>query len=189
VEIIGYIGRVISHNDIWSLGPYIIQSILLLIAPAFFAASIYMTLRRLIILTTHYSHVPSKTFTPIPIKWISRIFVLGDVAAFLLQAGGGGIQAAATLQSLKIGEDIIIAGLFVQIAFFAVFMFTIVTFHLRVKRHGVAVVLPGTHVNWMKLVWMLYAASGLIMVRSVFRVIEYLVSCAVHLCFVGRTLY
>ena len=93
------------------------------------------------------------------------------------------------MQSLKIGEDIIIAGLFVQIAFFAVFMFTIVTFHLRVKRHGVAVVLPGTHVNWMKLVWMLYAASGLIMVRSVFRVIEYLVSCAVHLCFVGRTLY
>ena len=176
MEVIGYVGRVISHDDLWALGPYIIQSILLLIAPAFFAASVYMTLRRIIILVSHYSHVPSKTFSPIPVKWISRIFVIGDVAAFLLQAAGGGIQGGGTLQLLHLGEDIIIAGLFVQIAFFAVFMFTILTFHIRVKRKNVPNTFPGTKVNWMMLIWMLYAASGLIMVRSVFRVIEYVVS-------------
>lgn len=44
VESIGYIGRILGHNDPTSLGPYVMQSLLILIAPAFFAASLYMVL-------------------------------------------------------------------------------------------------------------------------------------------------
>ncbi|KAI4858241.1 hypothetical protein E4T45_00247, partial [Aureobasidium sp. EXF-8846] len=48
VEMVGYIGRAISANDIWALDPYIVQGILLLVAPTLFAASINIILRRII---------------------------------------------------------------------------------------------------------------------------------------------
>ncbi|KAH8736642.1 hypothetical protein BGZ61DRAFT_490245 [Ilyonectria robusta] len=34
----------------------------------------------------------------IPVKWVTRVFVTGDVIAFSLQAGGGGIQSSGTLR-------------------------------------------------------------------------------------------
>ena len=46
-ETIGYVGRILSSTENpgpYSLGPYIIQAILLLVVPALFAASIYMEL-------------------------------------------------------------------------------------------------------------------------------------------------
>lgn len=82
VEIIGYIGRTISTNDLWALGPYIVQSILLLIAPAFFAAAIYIVLGRII------RFVDGERHSLIRLKWLTKIFVTGDVAAFLLQMAG-----------------------------------------------------------------------------------------------------
>ena len=52
VEYIGYIGRAISSEQTphWTLGPFIVQVVLLLVAPAFFAATIYMELGRIILL-------------------------------------------------------------------------------------------------------------------------------------------
>ena len=48
---IGYVGRAISatqHFNDWTLGPFIVQSLLLLIAPALLAASVYMQLGRIV---------------------------------------------------------------------------------------------------------------------------------------------
>jgi hypothetical protein len=84
VEIIGYIGRAISADDIWALGPYIVQSILLLVAPALFAASIYIILGKII------RFVGGERYSVIPLKWLTKIFVLGDVVSFLTQMAGIG---------------------------------------------------------------------------------------------------
>lgn len=40
----------------------------------------------------------------LPVTWITRIFVLGDVVSFTLQGGGGGIQAGGTLALYQMGE-------------------------------------------------------------------------------------
>lgn len=32
-EVVGFVGRILSHNDLWALGPFIMQSLLILIAP------------------------------------------------------------------------------------------------------------------------------------------------------------
>jgi hypothetical protein len=50
--------RVISSQQSpdWKLGPYIIQELLLLVAPALFAASIYMVLGRIVLLTDGEHH-------------------------------------------------------------------------------------------------------------------------------------
>jgi hypothetical protein len=82
VEIIGFIGRILSHNDLWALGPFIMQSLLILIAPALFAASIYIILGRIILL------VDGERYSLVRRKWLTKMFVAGDVLSFLLQGAG-----------------------------------------------------------------------------------------------------
>lgn len=84
VETVGYIGRAMSaqQSPNWTTGPYIIQSTLLLIAPALFAASIYMELGRIIVL------VKGERFALLRVNWTTKIFVGGDVLSFFMQASG-----------------------------------------------------------------------------------------------------
>lgn len=109
----------------------------------------------------------------IPIKWVTKIFVTGDIISFTLQAGGGGVQSAGTLDLFKIGEKIIITGLFVQLAIFGFFVAASALFHYRVSRSPTDVAVGGD-IPWKRHLWVLYSASALIWVRSVFRVVEYL---------------
>ncbi|OKL63501.1 hypothetical protein UA08_01558 [Talaromyces atroroseus] len=166
-EWIGYVGRAISHTQTpdWTLGPYLLQTLLLLVAPALFAASIYMELGRIILLIDGESHALIKK------KWLTKIFVCGDVLSFLMQAAGGGIQASGTASALLTGSHIIVGGLFIQLIFFGFFIFVAVHFDLNMKRYPTqrALTLP-----WRKHLGAMYATSLLIMVRSIFRVVEYL---------------
>jgi hypothetical protein len=85
VETLGYVGRALNAGQTygnWTIGPYIMQSLLLLLAPALFAASIYMVLGRIIILTDGEAH------SPIRVKWLTKVFVAGDVISFLAQSAG-----------------------------------------------------------------------------------------------------
>lgn len=59
------------------------QSLLILLAPALFAASIYMVLGRIILLTD------GESSSIIRARWLTKIFVAGDVLSFLVQSGGG----------------------------------------------------------------------------------------------------
>ncbi|KAF4445454.1 hypothetical protein F53441_10796 [Fusarium austroafricanum] len=166
-ETIGYCGRIWSHYDKLSVGGFVLQAIPILVAPALFAASIYMILGRLI-RTVGAAHL-----SLVPVKWVTRIFVTGDVIAFSLQAGGGGIQSAGTLEMYDMGEKIIIAGLFVQIVVFGFFVLTSVLFHYRLLKCPTIESSRG-HVPWARYLYVLYASSFLILVRSIFRVVEYL---------------
>ncbi|KAH7205234.1 RTA1 protein [Fusarium oxysporum] len=167
-ECIGYIGRAISHTETpdWTLGPYLIQTLLLLVAPALFAASIYMELSRIIIAADGESHALIKK------KWLTKLFVIGDVISFFVQGGGGGIQSSGTESSLDTGKYVVVGGLFVQILFFGCFVAVAVHFYLAMKK------VPTPHAQgdtpWRKHLMALFIGSALIMVRSLFRIIEYL---------------
>jgi hypothetical protein len=84
VEILGYIARAISCHQTpnWTLGPFIMQTLFVLLAPTLFAASVYMVLGR-IILTTEAEHLSF-----IRKRWLTKIFVMGDILSFLVQSGG-----------------------------------------------------------------------------------------------------
>ena len=84
VEVIGYCGRAASgaESPDWTLGPYIIQAILLLVAPALFAATIYVELGQVVVL------LGGEQYSVVPTKWMTKIFVTGDVLSFLMQAAG-----------------------------------------------------------------------------------------------------
>jgi hypothetical protein len=70
------------------------------------------------------------------------------------------------------GSHIIVIGLFVQLAFFGFFMVIAICFHRRLI--NVPTIQSRSSYPWKKYTWTLYGASTLIMVRSVFRVVEYL---------------
>ncbi|KAL8900835.1 MAG: hypothetical protein Q9207_005498 [Kuettlingeria erythrocarpa] len=165
-EFVGYIGRALGHSSPASLGLYILQTLLILVAPALFAASIYMTLGRIMRATRAEHH------SPIRVNWLTKLFVLGDIISFCTQGGGGGQQASGEPDKVKMGENIILGGLFLQIVIFGLFVLVSVIFHKRLRKQPTQVSVVGD-LKWQKMMMVLYAVSALILVRNVFRVVEY----------------
>lgn len=161
MESVGYIGRAIGSNETpnWTLGPFVLQAVLILVAPALMAASLYMLLGRIITLTDGERHAFIKK------RFLTKIFVAGDVFSFLLQAGGrgrldlilppslpscapkiadfclffptflgAGLLSAKSQSTSNTGSKIIMGGLVVQIVFFSVFVLVGVKFHLNMRR-------------------------------------------------------
>ncbi|KAK4958262.1 hypothetical protein LTR10_004688 [Elasticomyces elasticus] len=169
LETIGYVGRALSANETegeWTLGPYIIQTLMTLIAPAFLAASIYMELGRIVIM------INGEKVLFIRRAWLTKIFVGGDVLSFLMQASGGGMMSGDSISSINTGQTLVVAGLFVQVVFFGLFLIAAGLFHFRILQ------MPTTKSYelawWKKHMLSLYVVSGLIFVRSIVRVVEYL---------------
>ena len=67
--------------------PYILQSVFILLGPAFYAASIYMALGRLIRFLEGQHH------SVIRVGLLTKIFLMGDIFSFFGQ-GGGAISKA-----------------------------------------------------------------------------------------------
>ena len=140
------------------------QSTLILIAPTLFAASIYMILGRLIRV------LGAESLSIIPISRMTKIFVLGDVLSLCIQSGGGTLQI---LGHQDIGQKVIIIGLFVQIVMFTLFVFTAVAFHRNVLKKSTALLFSSI-VDWRLYLHVLYITSTLILIQSIFRVVEFL---------------
>lgn len=61
---------------------FVNQTSLILLAPALYAASIYMVLKRLILI------LDVDSYSLVRIRWLTRIFVGCDVLSFLAQGAG-----------------------------------------------------------------------------------------------------
>ena len=130
LEILGYIGRVLAHNDDFSSTPFYLYIVCLTIGPAFLSASIYLCLARIVVVYgPHLSRFAPKTYT--------YIFIGCDFLSLLLQAAGGGMAASFDGGSTagKAGIDIMIAGLAWQVLSLAVFMALCADYALRIVRH------------------------------------------------------
>lgn len=189
VQIVGYACRTISSTQYpdSTLVPYILQSLLILLAPALYAASIYMVLGRIIRVTA------GEKYALIRVTWLTKIFVTGDVLSFLVQcmgkntltshlpqaitlmkgATGGAILASADTQDQRDrGELLITIGLIIQVIFFGLFILVSIHYNWRLRKEPTDAS-RATPVSWQFYLYILYATNGLIMVRSVFRLIEY----------------
>ncbi|KAB8253780.1 RTA1 like protein-domain-containing protein [Aspergillus pseudonomiae] len=173
-QIIGYICRVLSHFDKESVPIYAVGNTLILLAPPLYAASIYMTLGRLI------RYLDAEHLSPVSTKWLTTIFVAGDVISFLAQGTGAGIMASGTISGMNTGENITIAGLCVQLVFFSVFIIVATLFHYRIHKNPTSQSVGSSifprnwrDATWETVIFGLYSASVLILIRSIFRLIEY----------------
>ncbi|KAB8302987.1 hypothetical protein EYC80_006296 [Monilinia laxa] len=164
MEIIAYIGRAKAVSNTGKLLPYILQSLFTLVAPAMFAASVYMTLSRIM------RHVNGEHHSLIRITWLTKIFVIGDILSFMVQGGSAGLMFDSS--TMKLGEKIVLVGLFIQIISFGLFFITALIFERRMRKAATAEPLT-IKAKWMHYLYALYTMSVLIMVRSIFRVVEY----------------
>ena len=115
-EGIGYIGRVLLHSNPFDSNGFEIQICCLIMAPAFLAAGIYVTLKHVILATgPQYSWLAAKYYT-----WL---FIMCDLVSLILQAVGGATAATAKKDNAKLnaGSDIMLAGIVFQVATSLVF--------------------------------------------------------------------
>ncbi|KAL3458274.1 RTA1 like protein [Aspergillus heterothallicus] len=184
-QVVGYLVRIPAHNNPESVPIFALQALLILLAPPLYAAAIYMVLGRLI------RFLGAEGLSLIRVSWMTKIFVTGDVIAFLAQAAGGGLMASDNGNSFETGENITIGGLAVQLVFFTIFMVSCGVFHYRIRKTPTpeAESLPGGviprekqgkarrlslfGVSWETIIVGLYVASLLILIRSIFRLVEY----------------
>ncbi|KAL4871463.1 hypothetical protein BDV12DRAFT_194522 [Aspergillus spectabilis] len=160
-QIIGYLVRIPTHNNKESVTLFSIQAILILLAPPLYAASIYMVLGRLV------TYLQAE-----------KLSVVGS---------GAGIMSSGTVDNYDLGEKVTIGGLGVQLAFFKFFNDNLCLFHHRIRKSltpaesifSTQAAVKKTMLRWMALKWEsiligLYAASILILIRSIFRLVEYI---------------
>jgi len=167
VEIIGFSARAWAHYNQEKTMPYAIQSVLILLAPILFAASVYMFLGRII------RAARGEQYSIIPLKWLTKVFVIGDVLCFCVQGGGGGILTKAKSASdVNTGENVILGGLVLQILTFFIFIVTAAIWHKRMASYtSMSGSLMG--LDWPKYLYSLYAVSCLILIRNIVRCAEY----------------
>ncbi|KAJ5784310.1 uncharacterized protein N7503_009522 [Penicillium pulvis] len=158
---LGYIFRAASAADTTAMGPYIGQNVCILLPPSLYAATIYMIYGRIVT----YAGEPSLSIVS-PQK-VTKIFVIGDVLAFLTQASGGGMMAIASMS--KMGQRITIVGLFIQLFFFGGFLTIAIIFGRRVQQTKTAL----RNLPYGNLLFVLFAVSGLIIIRCFYRIIEF----------------
>jgi hypothetical protein len=131
LEIVGYVGRLMLNNNIFDNNAFIIYLVGLTIAPAFYTASIYLCLGRII--TVH-----SIDLSMLKPKWVTVIFVCCDFFSLVLQGAGGGIAATADdddKSGKDLGINLMIAGLATQVASLAVFSAICSQFAWRVRKN------------------------------------------------------
>ena len=130
-EVIGYIGRVIAHGNPFGDTGFLTQIVCLSIAPAFYAAAIYLCLSRIVIAID-----PSLSrFKPVR---YTQIFVPCDFLSLVLQGAGGGLSSVASQndQDTKVGTNILIAGLVWQVFTLTLFIILASEYAVRVLRNG-----------------------------------------------------
>lgn len=165
-EAAGYYARAWSHQNIRIGTPYLIQLMLILASAPLLAATIYMTLGRLIRALDAVEHA---FLSP---RWTTKIYVLIDIVSFVCQMMGTAMQASGDPAGIKTGNTIVVAGLGVQLGAFAIFILSVGIFHRRLTLSptDVSLQLGG---KWRRAMWMLYTVSTLIVVRSAFRLVEF----------------
>ncbi|CAG9981433.1 unnamed protein product [Clonostachys byssicola] len=167
LEIIGYVTRYLGSRDVANLTFFIIQTLCILVAPALFAASIYMVLGRLI-RTVH-----AESYSIVRPSWLTKVFVGGDLVSFIVQLAGSGLLTS----NFSLGKTIILVGLVVQILFFGLFLLAAMLFYRRLSTEPTPASerldLQSKKRGWRGVMLVLFLASALIFTRSIFRLVEF----------------
>ncbi|KAL3436153.1 putative RTA1 domain protein [Aspergillus tetrazonus] len=161
-QLYGYGGRIGAHINTASLFSYAISNQGVLLAPALYAATIYMILGRII------RALQAERLSPVPPKWMTRAFVLGDILSFVVQGSSVGLSVTGRNKGAM---AVILLSLFIQIVSFGLFGFTSIIFYRRILRNPTSACF-NSNMPWERILHMLNAVSALIMERSIFRVVE-----------------
>ncbi|KAI9043838.1 RTA1 domain-containing protein [Aspergillus affinis] len=171
LEVAGYAIRCASIKQPTNIPLYATSATLIVIAPVFVCASLYVLTNRLI-QSSPVGEKPRSSCLPIcvPLSWLPRIFITLDIISCLTQGSGSGIASAGDWEGDEkdTGVGVLIGGLVLQLVTFSGFLVIVGSFHGGMKVQGKEV--DGGVRMMLKGV---YIAGFFIMVRSIYRVVEF----------------
>ncbi|KAF7157604.1 hypothetical protein CNMCM5623_001978 [Aspergillus felis] len=171
LEVAGYALRCASVKQPADVSLYAVSSTLIVIAPVFVCASLYMLLGKLEASSADGSaKKPANFLLRGSGRWLPWTFLTLDILAVLTQGSGSGIASSGSWKgsSKDTGIGVLIGGLVLQVVTFAAYLVIMVWFHWRATvegyqlPHGAQMVMKGV-----------YIAGSLIMLRSIYRVFEF----------------
>lgn len=158
-EVVGYTFRTVSRlQDPYNLYWFVMNYFFVVVAPVFYSAAIYACLSVLI-------NATGRRFSPLRPRWIVTIFIACDVIATAIQVAGAGLVGGkeASHDDPSSAVHILLAGLAFQVATFAAYLVLLALFMYKSRMH----------IRHFKVfLAALWAASLLIYMRTIFRLIE-----------------
>ncbi|KAF2736060.1 hypothetical protein EJ04DRAFT_551582 [Polyplosphaeria fusca] len=143
------------------------------LAPLWINAFVYMVAGRLI-----FCFHPEKRVFKLNAVSIGRIFILGDIAAFIIQAGGATLigPGADNKKLIDIGLRVYQAGIGIQQAFVILFTVVLIAFHKAMVDMEKGGWTDSPHYRkWKLMVWVLYLVLILITARIAYRLAEFII--------------
>ncbi|MCJ1462418.1 hypothetical protein MMC07_001019 [Pseudocyphellaria aurata] len=168
-EIVGYAFRLRSSpppvGNPYDVINFVVQYFFIVVAPVFFSAGIYTTLTSLI--AALGQNLSPLGLTRRTILWI---FITSDVVATIAQVAGAALigTAESNSKSPDTGNNILLAGLCVQVFSFLVFLILLGMFLLRARKATTSTGEGGM----MSFSGALVVSSLLVYLRTIFRMAE-----------------
>ncbi|KAK4118503.1 hypothetical protein N657DRAFT_371230 [Parathielavia appendiculata] len=150
-----------------------VSTMLFLLAPLWINAFVYMVVARLV-----YFLLPpsSQRILGLSPRWLAKVFVAADVVSFFIQAAGGGMLADQDGgDTAETGQRVYMAGIGVQLLFVVLFVVVTALFTRRLERlMKVGLLEVSCDPALIRhLVWSVFGVIVLIVVRIVFRFVEF----------------
>ncbi|KAJ7500450.1 RTA1 like protein-domain-containing protein [Mycena galericulata] len=180
VMAVGFGIRIVFAHSPTAVGIYVIMDMCILLSPCAFLATDYMLLARLA--STFDTEVSERCLLIRPSR-LAKLFVCSDVITFFLQAAGGGLMSSVS--SAKTGNKIIMLGLALQLASFAIFTAVLLLFGFRLRREFPQYWFPQKTAlpfrifsaapidDWRILFVVICITCTGILIRSIFRIAEF----------------
>lgn len=169
-ELIGYVGRIMMHNNPFSQDNFLTYLVCLTLSPALLSAAVYLCLARIVVVYgEHASRFKPRTYT--------ILFCSCDFLSLLLQAIGGAIASVSNdSKTTDMGINIMLAGVSAQVASLFLFIFFCGEFALRLYQNPTtwSSTYAGLYHSRLFKAFLigLCTATLTITIRSIFRVAE-----------------
>ncbi|PRP79036.1 RTA1 domain protein [Planoprotostelium fungivorum] len=168
-ECIGWGARLYNAYEPTNGNGFLCQIAVLVIAPVFYSAAIYLMLGKVMSLTNpEYSRLRPKLY--------SIVFITCDVIALVVQAIGGGMAATAIdLEGADLGARIMLGGIVFQLVSMTLFVIFAVDFSIKLlaaMKAGACDSSPQQKRDLKRIAVPVIISSIALYVRGVYRVIE-----------------
>ncbi|KAK8062543.1 hypothetical protein PG997_014640 [Apiospora hydei] len=167
-QVTGYAMRAYSTQNHQDIGIFATSTSLIILAPILVAAGNYLLIGRLIRAVLPASR--HRVFK-VPAQRLTHIYVSFDVVCLCVQSSGSSLASGVGWvgQLADIGMNILLAGLALQVFAFSTYLCILVRFHHLSRSMAV----PGSPEGWFNVLKAVYISSILILVRCVFRMVEF----------------
>jgi hypothetical protein len=145
------------------------QNLLILAAAPFLAATLYMSMGRIVIALDARRH------SPISPRWLTKIYVLIDTLCVVSQLVGSVLPASGNADLIILSQRIILGGIITQLIALTIFLFTCWRVHRGCRQDPDKVddVLK-PFIRWENHFRAIYLVTVLLILRSIVRSVEYL---------------